>query len=546
MIHAVVNKAMRSEMRMKIVSVLRLSVGMACVGTLFLATGCATHSRNAELAIERLKMGDTPAALKWSENLKKSVFSKDLGCLECGRIQMLAGDFTGSRTNFSTVIDKIIENTEAGPSIRMGSVGSTLAASTITDDTLRKYDLPAYEVIQLLHYQTLNYLLTGDQEAANVEMRRTVFAQDAIADKYAKEVERAKKEDESAKAKDAATTNRTPQSVSQSNTMAVLESKMDTMRPVLERTRSSCENGLTWYFCGLMYEKQKDAANAAICYRKASELVPRNSCIQKDCARLLSSQDVLAFSNYVSRCNMDPKSLARDSTEIVVLYEEALVAPRQAVKIPIPVPGGIGTMTLVAADFPVYNNLSPSLVPLVLMDGKKDLGATEPAGFLQSLACRDLKEKIPGIVVRNVSRAVTKVVAQQVVNQNGNDGFKLAMMLFSVVSSLASTADTRAWYSIPKATHLFRGSLSPGMHTLLCRNSGTGAEIAVPVTITGGETRLIWIADTGGIAVVATAPLAGKGLPPTYQQFNNRFSTNGVASSLSCTATVSTKTSLDK
>jgi hypothetical protein len=54
----------------------------------------------------------------------------------------------------------------------------------------------------------------------------------------------------------------------------------------------------------------------------------------------------------------------------------------------------------------------------------------------------------------------------------------------------------------------------------------------IPVTITEGETRVVWIADTGGIAVAATASLTGNGAPPTYQQFNNPFYTNGVPDSV--------------
>jgi hypothetical protein len=82
-------------------------------------------------------------------------------------------------------------------------------------------------------------------------------------------------------------------------------------------------------------------------------------------------------------------------------------------------------------------------------------------------------------------------------------------------------------------THLYRGSLSSGTHTLECRSSISGVTLTIPVTVSEGETRLIWIADTGGIAVAATASLSGKGLPPTYQQFNNPFWTNGTPSSLS-------------
>ena len=63
---------------------------------------------------------------------------------------------------------------------------------------------------------------------------------------------------------------------------------------------------------------------------------------------------------------------------------------------------------------------------------------------------------------------------------------------------------------------------------LECRSPVSGTSLTIPVTVAEGETRLVWIADTGGIAVVATASLSGKGLPPTYQQFNNPFNTNGV------------------
>ena len=162
-------------------------------------------------------------------------------------------------------------------------------------------------------------------------------------------------------------------------------------------------------------------------------------------------------------------------------------------------------------------------VPLAIADGGTNLGVTEPAVYLQSLAYRDLKDKLPGVVVRNVTRAVTKVAAQQAANTRNDELVKIGMMAINAAASIASTADTRAWYSIPMVTHLYRGPLSAGTHMLQCRNPATGAAFSIPVTVTAGETRLVWIADTGGMAAAATASLSGKGLPPTYQQFNNPF-----------------------
>ena len=481
-------------------------------GAALLTAGCATHSAGSGTALTKLKAGDTASALQWSEKLKTSTFSKDLGYLESGRIKMLSGDFAGSRADFATAIDKILQETETGPVIRVGSIGSTVAASTVADDTIRKYELSPYEVIQLLHYQTLNYLFSGDPQGASVEARRTVFAQDAIAEKYSKEV----------------VDNQTTADATKAKAMETVNAKMETMGPTLERTRSSHENGLAWYFCGLIFEKQGDSANATLCYRKAWELSPQNPCIMKDFLRFLRTQDRQAFLDLVLQNNMDVKGLTRGSTEIVVLYEDSLISQRRAEKIPLPIPDFRGTITLISIDFPFYSDPAYTPSPLTLAENGAEVGVAEPAVYLQSLAYRDLKEKMPGIVVRNVTRAVTKVAAQQVANQ-GNDYVKYGMMAFNAVSSIASTSDTRAWYSIPMATELYRGSISPGAHTLECRSPVSGAAITIPVTITEGETRLIWIADTGGIAVAATASLSGKGLPPTYQQFNNAFYTNGVS-----------------
>lgn len=491
---------------------------------LLLSAGCTTYSLTGKTAIEKLKAGDASSALVWSEKLKQSSRSGDLGYLESGRIKMLSGDFAGSRADFATEIDKVLEETENGPVIHLGAAGSTVAAATVADDTIRKYEISPYELIQLLHYQTLNYLFCGDPAGAAVEMRRTVFAQDALADKYPGEVEEAQTSADQAKADKI-------KADAQAKAMDAVNAKLEPMGPALERTTSSHENGLAWYFCGLMFEKQGDAANATLCYRKAWELAPQNSCIVKDFLRLLQTQDKPSFMDLVLQNNLDVKSLTRSSTEIVVLYEESLISKRQAEKVPVPIPDFQDTITMISIDFPYYSD--PAYTPhlFAVNDDGTELGVTEPAVYLQSLAYRDLKEKMPGIITRNITRAVAKVASQQVANQ-GNSYTKLGMMAFNAVSAMAATSDTRGWYSIPMDTQLYRGPVSPGEHTLECRSPLSGASLTIPVTISPGETRVVWIADTGGIAVAATASLMGNGLPTTYAEFNNPFVTNRVSDSV--------------
>jgi len=282
---------------------------------------------------------------------------------------------------------------------------------------------------------------------------------------------------------------------------------------VLERTRSSYENGLAWYFCGLMFEAQGDAANATLSYRKAWELVPQNPTVMRDFFRLLRTQDTQTFEALVAQHHIDAATLVRSKTEIVVLYEEGLISRRLTVKIPIPI-----GLTLVAVDFPYYDDPVYMPAPLEITAEGAALGTTAPAVYLQSLAYRDLREKIPGVVIRNVTRAATRVAAQQVANHAGNNYVKYGVMLANAASSLMTTSDTRAWYLLPMVTHLYRGPVEPGQHTLRFRNTATGAVLEVPVTVAAGETRLIWLADPGGFRCVATAPLSGSGEPPVYQR----------------------------
>jgi hypothetical protein len=49
----------------------------------------------------------------------------------------------------------------------------------------------------------------------------------------------------------------------------------------------------------------------------------------------------------------------------------------------------------------------------------------------------------------------------------------------------------------------------------------TGFVARFPVKVAEGETRIIWVADIGGNARIATASLNGKGGPVTFQVSNS-------------------------
>jgi hypothetical protein len=415
---------------------------------------------------------------------------------------MLSGDFLGSSTNFSVVIDSVIDKNENGPVLKMGSVGANVMAGTITDDRTRTYEVPAYEFIQSLHYQMLNQVFLGNVEAAGVEARRAVFAQDAIAEKYSKEVKEAQEKADDPKTKTA---------------YGKVDAQMQGMAPVLEKTRSSFENGLAWYLCGVLFEQQNDLSDAALSYRKAWELVPGNPYVQKDFLRLIRTQDSEMYKGLLAQTGVDPKTLVRDRTEVIVIVEESFVSQRQSLKVPLPIPG-INTLTSV--DFPIYKDSAYTPMALELREKEAPFGLSAQALSVQSLAYRDLKEKMPGVVIRNVTRVATRVAAQHVANQAGGVA-QYSVLAFNAISTVINKADTRAWYTLPMSSQLYRGKVAPGEHLFELRNQVTGFVTRFPVKVNEGETRIIWVADIGGNARIATASLNGKGGPTTFQVNNS-------------------------
>ncbi|MDD2598562.1 MAG: hypothetical protein PHO37_04985 [Kiritimatiellae bacterium] len=489
-----------------------LLLPVSALAALLIFSGCVTGNKGAESAIAGLRVGSDAKALAWAEKMKESWYSKQLGYLEAGRVRMLSGDFTGSSTNFAAAIDTMIDQTDEGPVIKVGDVGANIMAGTVTDDRTRPYNLPAYEFIQALNYQMINHLFLSDISAAGVEARRAVFAQDAIAEKYGSNLK--KNADKQAAAVEARAEEKSVATdKDKADSLTNVDAKMVNMAPVLEKSRNSYENGLVWYLCGAILEEQGDQSNASLSYRKANELAPDNPYVRKDFLRMLRTQDQVAYRALMEQYKMQESDLLRSGAEVVVVFEESFVPQRKSVKVPLPVGG-----TLTSADFPIYEEgLYRAMSFEIGLKNGPTLGGGSPAVNLQALAYHDLKEKIPGIVLRNVTRIGTRIAAQQVANHAGNDALKIGVLAFNAISTVINKADTRAWYTLPAIAYLSCHPIQPGQQTIYVRNPATGYQIEIPVEVNAGERRLIWIADIEGCSRIGTASLSGKGSAPTFK-----------------------------
>lgn len=428
--------------------------------TLSLAfSGCLSLDEEARAARAALDTAESSAAVRWSEELaNESSYSQNLGLVEAGRVRLLRGETAAAETYFRRAVDSAVDRKEKEPKIKLGDVGNTLLASTLTDDRTRQYYLAPYELNLALQYGILAQLFNGRREDALVDARLAVYLQDSLAKTYGADVGTKPKGDD-AKANRAAN--------------GVYAREHARMEALMAGTRNSWENPALWWLTGVLFEMDGDLEMAWQSYRKAHAVLPENP----------------IFSADAMRADVGVRMPREGNSRLVVIYEEGFVPMREALKVPVPIYTGM------AIDIPVYRSTaySPNAVSV---SGAEKLVAAAPAVNVRALAARDLDEHLPGIILRNVTRAAVQAGAQAAVNANGNEYAQIAMFVGNAVISALRSADTRSWVTLPDGQQVWQETaMKPGEYQLGV--SVNGRTVTVPVALKPGETRIVWIADTG-------------------------------------------------
>lgn len=399
--------------------------------------------------------------------------------LEHGRAAQLFGQTAISRDAFAVAIATIRSNEERAL-VSAGQIGSTLA-SFATNDNALPYAGEGYERVLLHHYQALNYLLDADLSGAGVEFRWANSEQQEALNRHAKELERAEREAQK-------------RSMGNAAENSEFQRRYAQLDEVAGRLKNSFQNAYSFYLSGVVYELQREENDAYIDYKKALEIYPENSFVQRDVLRLARQMrmddDLVAlakrFPALYNAMSLAPKSA---EGELILLYEEGFVPPREEIKLPFFLPGGLVTLA-----FPYYRVQWRDSRPLEVLTGNVVLGRTELLCDVQGLAVKSLQEKMPIILTRQAVRAVSKVLAQQAAKEKFGAAGQLGMMAYSVISE---NADLRSWLTLPEKVQILRVRLPAGRQQLRLQslNGLLGTEIAIDVK-SGGKT-IVYAVKTG-------------------------------------------------
>ena len=455
-------------------------------------TGCASMQSHDKLASDVQSAGRTggiPAALAQLEASAKSEDDKTalLYNLERGELLRMDRRYEDSTNAFLLADIKVKEweeTAKTNPSKLMGTVGAALIS-----ERLKNYEGQDYEKVWLTTRLAMNRVAVGDFENARVDIKRTHEREAIIAEFRSKETLAAEEE---AKSKGAAAGGK------ELNGYPV-ETLND---PEVLALKNGYQNALSHYLAGFMYEVLGESGLAAPGYHKAIELKPETGVLEEG----LRGLDNRTSFTWKRRQRM---------TDVLFVVEAGDAPARKPKAFTIPVPTGRGMVTA-SISYPV---IEPSKDPLLttLSAAGTDL-KLEKVVDVNVMARRALKDEMPGMVLRGVTRAIAKGVMQ---NELQKGGGLVGGLIGAVASAATEVADDRMWRMLPGRVYIARGYLPPGEHVVTVNGRALpdpvkidGQYALVPLrlyentVLMGDVASLGKLAPVGSVPVEAAAPAA--------------------------------------
>ena len=387
--------------------------------------------------------------------------SYSLGLLEKGRLEYLANNNKQSRQDFEQTY-QLVQQEQQGAKVEL-SRGIENVTAVISNDNAIRYDIPLYEQSMLHSYQALNYLTQQDLSGALVEVRRANLVQENALKANAKTIE-----------------NSQQNSINQGSSMDSLSQQYPSMNEAIGRVKNGFQNAYTFYLSALLYEAADQKNDAYIDYKKALEIYPDNHYLQQDVWRLANTlhmtNDISLFRKSLSQ-KITKESDSNNQGQVVIIIENGIVGAKQEVSLSLPIYTRHNDMRLYSVALPRYQNQLTIYPPLTLTYQGKSYQSEEIVR-LQSLAAKQLQDKLPIIVTRQITRLVAKEeIRQQLVRKGGDVG-----NIFANIYNIATEkADTRSWSTLPDSIHILRLNLSAGTHTLNTYINGVNQQIEVSI-----------------------------------------------------------------
>ena len=431
--------------------------------------------------------------------------------LELGEVQRLQGpsQIPNSTQNL-LLADQLVEQWEISTSDKLKRSFTDLSSYVLSEGLSSNYDPKPYEVSLLSQTIALNHLSQGRWGDAMVEAKKMAQREKVI--------------EELIQGKVAAVSKVEQEQQNNQNTRGATSRIQDINGyPVDllddEETRSlknAYQNPAAYYLSGFIHESQGEASLAAPGYRLAIELRPSVNFFKTSIAKLDSNI-----------ANQGKKSFA-DTLIMIDTGYMPKISPHQISQ---SVSFG-GNSKLVTLTFPVIEKSSDRFTPSNVQLGDR-MADPELVANIDAMARRNLKDEMPGYVLRATSRALVSLAAQYAVDQaaqqaarrnnqnNQNNQNNTAAIIGAIAGMITgyglqaiNVTDVRHWSTLPAQTYMARMGLPIGS-TVLKFTLPNGVTQSQTVNLVGGY-NVVYIRMFINKATVLTSndPAA---LPPKPQ-----------------------------
>ena len=463
-----------------------------------LLAGCAANplrQYDSELqeTVKLVRQGSVKQAVAHLEqNNEPGVITKDkdiLYYLEKGELLTLDNDHPGAKDAWlkaDEVVREWEDSFKTDPNKLFGDIGSYLV-----NDKTRRYEGQDYEKVMLSTNLTLSHIMQGNYDHARVEMKKTYEREKLIESFREKEYDKlqddAKKQQVTTSVKDM-----------KGYPMAELDA------PEVTSLKNGFQNAFSHYLAGYFFEVTGEPSMAEPGYRNALQLAPQSRVVQTGLRE-------------VGRRKPGPKE-----SDVLFVIESGFAPSWQSITIPIPIPGSSRGLIMTPLSFPIIKSENKGFVPSTVNIGNRQI-PVETLTNIDAMARRQLKDQMPGILLRTTIRAVLKSLAQDQANKGG-----LVLGLVSNVAAVVSEqADDRSWRTLPERISVARATLPVGVQTLEIQTDNgilrKEVEIGnrftiVPIRLSGGAAYVGQPNVPGSMAVVAepepvVKPQSGKRQP---------------------------------
>ena len=461
---------------------------LALTVSALLLGGCAGNPMrqyDSELkeTVQLVKNGSVKQAVAVLEkNNEPGVITKDkdlLYFLEKGELLMLDNNYPASKESWLKA-DEFVRQWEdaikSDPSKVIGDVGSFLI-----NDKTRRYDGQDFEKVMLSTNLMLSHIMQGSYDLARIEMKKTVEREKLIEGFREKEYDQlqddAKKQNVGTSMKDM-----------KGYPMAELDA------PEVTALKNGFQNAFSHYLAGYFFEVTGEPSMAEPGYRNALQLAPDSRLVQ-------------AGLKEIGR----RKPGAKES-DVLFVIESGFAPSWKSITIPIPIPTGRGRLIATPLSFPIIKSDNKAFVPASIDVGKRKL-PVETLASIDAMARRQLKDQMPGILLRTVIRAALKSVAQDQANKAG----AVVGLLTSVASVVSEQADDRSWRTLHNSISVARATLPLGVQTIefqtgngtLRQEVNIGSRFTIiPIRISGGTVYVGQPNTPGSVSSTVAEPEA--------------------------------------